>query len=133
VVDFNPADYVEYRHSVPIRGNENAYIPLSIVFKSSFSPGSPQFPVDMSLLLEAFGAYGRINEPRFSVQRLSLLDRGVAYAFAHVRGDGINGPAWHSEGRRLAKQTSFDDLAACAQFLVDELTTTYDKLAFRAE
>lgn len=65
-------------------------------------PGAPMF-------ITGYGAYEISSDPGFSVARLSMLDRGVLYAVAHVRGGGEMGRAWYEQGRRLAKRHTFED------------------------
>lgn len=71
------------------------------------------------LLLYGYGSYEISIDPGFSVARLSLLDRGVVYAIAHVRGGGEMGRAWYDDGKLLAKRHTFTDFVACAHHLVD--------------
>ena len=71
------------------------------------------------MLLTGYGAYGYPHDVHFSSARLSLLDRGVIYAVAHVRGGGELGKRWHDEGRMLNKRNSFTDFIACAEHLID--------------
>lgn len=70
-------------------------------------------------LLYGYGSYEHSLDPYFSVVRLSMVDRGVVYAIAHVRGGGEMGRRWYDEGKMLAKRTSFTDFVACADHLVD--------------
>jgi oligopeptidase B len=70
------------------------------------------------LLLAGYGAYGIPYPVTFSAARVSLLDRGVTVAIAHVRGGGELGKPWHDAGRMLAKPTTFSDFIACAEHLV---------------
>jgi oligopeptidase B len=70
-------------------------------------------------------------DPTFSASRVSLLDRGVAFAIAHVRGGGELGRAWYEGGKLLHKRNTFTDFVACAEHLVAEGWTTPDQLAIR--
>jgi len=70
------------------------------------------------LLLAGYGAYGIPYPVTFSSSRLSLLERGVTVAIAHVRGGGDLGKRWHDAGRMLAKRNTFTDFVACAEHLV---------------
>jgi oligopeptidase B len=72
------------------------------------------------MLLAGYGAYGLPYPVTFSSNRLSLLDRGVAVAIAHVRGGGEGGKRWHDDGRLLNKPHTFTDFIACADHLVRE-------------
>lgn len=80
------------------------------------------------LYLYGYGAYGESLDPWFSHARLSLLERGVAFAIAHVRGGGELGEAWYRAGKQAHKQNSFDDFIACAEHLVAEGVTSRERL-----
>ena len=79
------------------------------------------------LLLYGYGSYEASMDPWFSVTRLSLLDRGIAYAVAHVRGGGELGRRWYEDGKLLAKRNTFTDFVACAHHLVAEGWTSTDR------
>ncbi|MCU7241513.1 S9 family peptidase [Pseudomonas peradeniyensis] len=81
------------------------------------------------LYLYGYGAYGESLDPWFSHARLSLLERGVAFAIAHVRGGGELGEAWYRAGKQEHKHNSFDDFIACAEHLIAEGVTTRERLA----
>lgn len=81
------------------------------------------------LYLYGYGAYGITMDPSFDARRLSLLDRGVVYAIAHVRGGGEMGKAWHDGGRMAHKMNSFTDFIACADHLVREGHAARERLA----
>ncbi|MFT3664867.1 S9 family peptidase [Piscinibacter sp.] len=76
------------------------------------------------LLMYGYGAYGIAVDPYFSSSRLSLLDRGVVFAIAHVRGGGDRGRRWYDDGKLAAKPNSFSDFVACAEALVAQGWTT---------
>jgi oligopeptidase B len=80
------------------------------------------------LLLAGYGAYGISLPVMFSSARLSLLDRGVAFAIAHIRGGGELGKRWHDDGRMLCKRNTFTDFIAAAEFLVKRGDTRPDRL-----
>jgi oligopeptidase B len=109
---FNSSDYrVEVLHAFAGDGTK---VPVSMVYRKNMRHRSPQ-----PMLLTGYGAYGYPHDVHFSSTRLSLLDRGVIYAVAHVRGGGELGKAWHDEGRMLNKRNSFTDFIACAKHLID--------------
>lgn len=110
---FDPSDYVSER--IEALASDGAKVPISLVYRRDTTPG-PLTPA----WLEGYGAYGVINDPWFSVTRLSLLDRGWVFAIAHVRGGGELGQAWHEAGKLHRKSNSFDDFLACAHALVTE-------------
>jgi oligopeptidase B len=80
-------------------------------------------------LLYAYGSYGSSNNASFSSNILSLVDRGVVYAVAYIRGGGELGKKWHDEGRMLKKKNTFTDFIAAAEHLVAEKYTRQDRLA----
>ncbi len=90
-------------------------------------------PVDgtAACLLYGYGAYEHSIDPVFSSMRLSLLDRGVVFAIAHVRGGGELGRRWYEAGKLLAKATSCTDFVACADMLVHEGLSAPDRLVAR--
>jgi oligopeptidase B len=98
-------------------------VPISIVYRKGF-PRDGRAPV----WLYAYGSYGYGMPATFSSVRLSLLDRGVAYAIAHVRGGNEMGEAWHDEGMLMKKKNTFTDFIDCAEYLVAERWTSRDRL-----
>ena len=83
------------------------------------------------LLLYAYGSYGASLEPDFSSNRLSLLDRGVIYALAYIRGGGELGEEWREQGRMMQKLNTFHDFIDCAEFLVKNKYTSPDRLVIQ--
>jgi oligopeptidase B len=79
--------------------------------------------------LYGYGSYGISIDPTFSSDRLSLLDRGVVYAIAHIRGGGDLGKPWHEAGRMLTKKNTFTDFIAAAEHLIANRYTSADRLA----
>jgi oligopeptidase B len=98
-------------------------VPISIVYKKTLKKDG-----SAPLLLYAYGSYGSSNTASFSSNRLSLLDRGFAYAVAHIRGGGEMGTKWHDQGRMMNKMNTFTDFIACAEYLIGEKYTSKDKL-----
>jgi oligopeptidase B len=101
-------------------------IPVSIVYRKSLRQAGPQ-----ATLLYGYGSYGISMPANFSSARLSLLDRGMVFAMAHIRGGAEMGKAWHDDGKMMKKKNSFDDFIAVAEHLVAEKYTTPDKLAIQ--
>jgi oligopeptidase B len=79
-------------------------------------------------LLYAYGSYGMSSHVTFNSNRFSLLDRGMVYALAHIRGGGDGGKPWHDAGRMANKMNTFTDFVACAEHLVRERWTASDRL-----
>jgi oligopeptidase B len=98
-------------------------VPISLVARVD-TPRDSTSP----MLLTGYGAYGLPYPVTFSSSRLSLLDRGVAFAIAHVRGGGELGKRWHDAGRLLKKPNTFTDFIACADYLVAERYTAHERL-----
>jgi oligopeptidase B len=118
---FDPQEYRQVRDWAV--APDGTRIPLSIVVPAD-APRDGSVP----MLLYGYGSYEISIDPYFSMGRLSLLDRGVGFAIAHVRGGGEMGRRWYEEGKTLAKQNSFTDFIASAQHLVDTGWTSPDRL-----
>jgi oligopeptidase B len=99
-------------------------VPISLVYKKGFERNAAS-----PLLLYGYGAYGHSIDPRFSSDRLSLLDRGFAFAIAHIRGGAELGEEWHDQGKLLQKKNTFTDFIACAEHLLAEHYTSTQRLA----
>jgi len=80
------------------------------------------------VLLYAYGSYGSPTDPYFSSSRVSLLDRGVIFAVAHIRGGGEFGTRWRDEGKMAAKMNTFTDFIDCAEWLVNNDFTSPSRL-----
>jgi oligopeptidase B len=98
-------------------------IPVSMVYRVDRRQSGPQ-----PLLLTGYGAYGFASDVHFSSTRLSLLDRGVIYAIAHVRGGGEWGKKWHDQGRMLEKKNTFMDFIAVSEYLIAQGYTDAERL-----
>ena len=101
-------------------------IPMSVVYRKGMRRDG-RAPA----LLEAYGSYGYPNEVFFSSNRLSLLDRGMVVALAHIRGGGDMGKAWHDAGRMMNKMNTFTDFIASAEHLINERYTAKDRLVIQ--
>jgi oligopeptidase B len=119
---YDPADYEEHRLWATAEDGER--VPISIVARRGAreaepDPGAGGGTRPVPVLLYGYGAYEYSIDPYFSVARLSLLDRGAAFAIAHVRGGGEMGRRWYDGGKMLSKQHTFSDFIACARHLVE--------------
>jgi oligopeptidase B len=123
---YDPADYEEHR--LWATADDGERVPISVVARRGSREGVGGGTGSVPVLLYGYGAYETSIDPYFSIARLSLLDRGGAFAIAHVRGGGEMGRRWYDEGKLFAKQNSFSDFAACARHLVDTGWTTPDRL-----
>lgn len=118
--DFDAADYEQRREWAV--AEDGTRIPLSIVQRVGASAATGDGHGTASpapLLLYGYGSYETSMDPAFSVARLSLLDRGVVFVVAHVRGGGEMGRHWYESGKTLTKKNTFTDFVACARHLVD--------------
>ncbi len=110
--------------------SDGTRIPVSLVYRTDLvdvdEQGRPA--ASAPLILYGYGSYEISVDPYFSVARLSLLDRGVVYAIAHVRGGGEMGRHWYDEGKTTAKVTTFTDFIAVARHLVEAGWTTPEQL-----
>lgn len=106
--------------------SEDVDVPLTLVFRrQTLENPDRRAPV----LLIGYGAYEENLDMDFDSDLVSLLDRGVIAAMAHVRGGGDLGPAWHDAGRLEAKENSFTDFVACARYLIDNGYTSAGRIA----
>jgi oligopeptidase B len=119
---YDPTQYKSER--VYAKAPDGAEMPISIVYRKDFKRDG-----STPLLLYGYGSYGISIDPTFSSDRLSLLERGVAYAIAHIRGGGDLGKPWHEAGRMLGKKNTFTDFIAAAEYLIAEKYTSPDRLA----
>jgi oligopeptidase B len=118
---YDPAQYVSERLWAPAHDGQR--VPVSIVYKKGFRRDGSQ-----PLLLYGYGSYGIGMPVNFSSDRLSLLDRGVAYAIAHIRGGDEMGEKWRLDGMLMSKKNTFQDFIACAEYLTKEKWTSKDRL-----
>ncbi|MBX8605723.1 S9 family peptidase [Pseudomonas cichorii] len=118
--EFDADAYVSQR--LWATAGDGTQVPISLVVKRELLGQATL------LYLYGYGAYGESLDPWFSHARLSLLDRGVAFAIAHVRGGGELGEAWYRNGKQEHKQNTFGDFIACAEHLIDQGLTRADQL-----
>jgi len=99
-------------------------IPISLVYRRDLvTPGEPAPTV-----LYGYGSYEHSIDPGFGIPRLSLLDRGIIFAVAHVRGGGEMGRLWYENGKKLHKRNTFTDFIDCAEHLIDAGYATPERL-----
>ncbi len=120
---YEPEDYAQAR--VWATAGDGTQVPISLVWKRSFGEAGDEV---RPLHLYGYGSYEHSIEPGFSVARLSMLDRGVVFAVAHVRGGGEMGRQWYEDGKLLAKRNTFTDFVDCARHLIDAGYTSADRL-----
>jgi oligopeptidase B len=121
---FDKANYKSER--VFATANDGTKIPMSVVYKRDV-----KLDGTAPTLLYAYGSYGIPISPTFSAGRLALLDRGVIYVIAHIRGGGELGEPWREAGRMMNKMNTFTDFIACADHLVKQKYTSSDRLVIQ--
>jgi oligopeptidase B len=112
--------YVTERLEIVAR--DGTLVPVSVMYRKDRAPGGP-------LHLYGYGAYGIAIEPGFSTTRLSLVDRGFAYAIAHIRGGDDMGRAWYKAGKREARTNTFNDFVDVAKALCEKGLTAAGKIS----
>ncbi|KHL14581.1 oligopeptidase B [Mumia flava] len=118
---YDPADYEQHREWVVAR--DGTHVPVSVVVRRGV-PRDGSAPA----MIYGYGAYEASMDPSFRVSRLSLLDRGMVFAVAHVRGGGEMGRGWYDDGKMLAKKNTFTDFVDCARHLATTGWTSADRL-----
>ena len=108
---YDPSNYVTER--VEITARDGTRVPVSVVYRKGFRKDG-----NGPLYLYAYGAYGYAVPPSFSVLRLSLLDRGFAYAIAHIRGGDDLGQQWQLDGKLTKRTNTFNDFVDAAKGLI---------------
>lgn len=134
------SDSLEYRSPVPkgldlgryqtefcqVKTADGALIPLRLIYAKGLDRGKAQ-----ATLLYGYGAYGDVEDPFFSSSLFPLLDKGLIYAVANIRGGGEFGKNWYDQGRLLNKKNSFTDFVACLDYLLEQQISSKDKLAIQ--
>ena len=118
---YDKSQYTSER--VLARAKDGTHVPVSLVYRKGMKRDG-----SAPLFLYAYGSYGATIPVSFSSNRLSLLDRGVVYALAHIRGGGDLGKMWHDQGRMKHKMNTFTDFIAAAEHLVDARYTAPQRL-----
>jgi len=121
---YDPTVYDQWRDWATTA--DGTRVPISIVCRRD-TPRTGAVPT----VLYGYGAYEASMDPWFSIARLSLLDRGIAFAVAHVRGGGELGRRWYDQGKLMHKRNTFTDFVACAAYLVSSGFTTAEKIVAR--
>ncbi|KQO63048.1 S9 family peptidase [Curtobacterium sp. Leaf261] len=119
---YRSEDYVQERAWAT--ATDGTRVPVSLVWRRDAVPAGRPAPVH----LYGYGSYEHSIDPGFSVMRLSMLDRGVVFAVAHVRGGGEMGRHWYENGKTLTKKNTFTDFVAVADHLIEAGRTTPQQL-----
>ncbi|MDQ4007755.1 MAG: S9 family peptidase, partial [Actinomycetota bacterium] len=118
---FDPADYEQHREWAT--AGDGTAVPISLVCRKG-TPRDGSAP----MVLYGYGSYEISSDPAFGIPRLSLLDRGIVFAIAHVRGGGEMGRHWYDDGKVLHKKNTFTDFVDCARHVVDRGWTSPQRL-----
>ena len=119
----NPEKYIVER--IKAKSHDGRMIPISLIrLKNSRQDGKSK------ILLYAYGAYKHSIDPSFSASRFCLVDRGITFAIAHIRGGGDLGDVWHEEGKMKLKKNTFLDYIACANHLIEQRYTYKGGICF---
>ena len=121
---YDPANYESKR--IWSVSRDGTRVPVSIVYRKGTKVDGTA-----PMLLYAYGSYGASQSPTFSSNRLSLLDRGVIYALAYIRGGGELGEEWREQGRMLQKMNTFTDFIDCAEYVIKNKYTAPDRLVIQ--
>jgi prolyl oligopeptidase len=124
-VGASPIDYAGITSSeVRVKSADGTLVPLSIVHRRDLALDGTH-----ATLLEVYGSYGVVAEPKFDPMVLAWLERGTVHAVCHPRGGGEYGEGWHEAGKLAYKVNTIADLIACAQYLVEQKFTSPARLA----
>ncbi len=118
---YSPQDYTTER--IDAVAKDGTKIPISIVYRKGFEKNGKA-----PLLLYSYGAYGISMDVGFNSTRLSLLNRGFAFAVAHIRGGQDLGRQWYEDGKLMKKLNTFTDFICCGQHLVQQQYTSKEHL-----
>ena len=121
---YDPSEYRSER--IWAAAQDGTQVPVSVVYKKGTRKDG-----SAPMLLVGYGSYGYPYPTGFSHARVSLLDRGVSYAVAHVRGGGEIGKPWHDQGRMEHKMNTFTDFITVAEHLIENGYTSSDRLAIQ--
>lgn len=122
VSNYQAENYITERIWVPAR--DGAKIPVSLVYHKDFKKDG-----SAALLQYAYGSYGASMDPYFSVSRISLLDRGMVFAIAHIRGGQEMGREWYEQGKMMNKVNTFNDFIDVTRWLTDNGYAAKDRVA----
>jgi oligopeptidase B len=118
---YDPTKYEVER--VAATAKDGTRIPISILYKKGLKKDGTA-----PLYLYAYGSYGIPMDASFNSNRFSLIDRGVVFAIAHIRGGGEMGKAWHDSGRMMNKKNTFTDFIDCAEYVLAQKYGSKDRL-----
>jgi oligopeptidase B len=121
---WDPSHYAMER--VFATASDGTRVPVSLLYRKDVKRDGTA-----PCLLYSYGSYGISSNVTFSSTRFSLVDRGVVYALAHIRGGGDLGKKWHDDGRMANKMNTFTDFIACAEYLKKAKVCAADRLVIQ--
>ena len=125
VPNYNHLKYDTKRVYAPSK--DGTLIPISVVYRKDFHSKEIK---NSKLMLYGYGSYGSCVEPRFNSGILPMLDRGIVYCIAHIRGGSEMGRSWYEDqGKYLTKKNTFEDFCSCAEYLIDQGWTNPESIA----
>ena len=119
----NPDEYITER--IKAKSHDGRMIPITLVRRKDMKLDGKS-----KLLLYAYGAYKHSINPTFSASRFCLVDRGIIFAIAHIRGGGDLGDIWHEEAKKKLKKNTFIDYVSCANHLITKKYTYKGGICF---
>ncbi|HEX5707331.1 MAG TPA: S9 family peptidase [Pyrinomonadaceae bacterium] len=122
--NFDPANYTSER--IYAKAADGTLVPISLFYRKG-TKRDGKSPV----VLDGYGSYGIPRNVSFDSNRLSLVDRGVTWAVAHIRGGGDLGKPWHDAGKMMLKKNTFTDFITASEHLIKEKYTSSDRLVIR--
>ncbi|PYP91787.1 MAG: oligopeptidase B [Candidatus Angelobacter sp. Gp1-AA117] len=120
---YDPANYKSER--LWATAKDGVKVPISVVYRKDLKKPDGSNP----LYVSGYGSYGISTNATFSSARISMLDRGVVMAYAHIRGGGDLGKTWHDAGRMMNKMNTFTDFIACTEYLAANKYGARNKIA----
>ncbi|MFN8576555.1 MAG: prolyl oligopeptidase family serine peptidase [Candidatus Sericytochromatia bacterium] len=120
--NFNQYNY--QTEKINIISRDGIKIPVSLLYRKDMVKNG-----DNPILINAYGAYGESNDPKFELDKFSLVDRGYIYAIAHIRGGGELGTYWYESGKLLDKKNSINDLIDCIDYLIYQGYISKDRVS----
>ncbi len=118
---YNPEEFQMTVLMVPARDGEE--VPLTLFHRRGIELDGTN-----PMLFEGYGAYGDVDDPYFSTYKLTLVNHGLIYGFAHLRGSAAKGQQWYEDGKFLNKMNTFYDYIDCAEYLIEEGYTSQERL-----
>ncbi len=125
IPNYDPSNFITTQIKAPSK--DGTLIPISVVYKKEFHASEIN---NAKLMLYGYGSYGACMEPSFNSRILPMLNRGMVYCIAHIRGGSEMGRHWYEDlGKYLTKKNTFEDFCDCAEFLIKKNWTSPENIA----